>query len=91
MKLLDALRREHETIESVARALVAFASRERAEPADAERFLRFFRVYAGRFHHGREEEVRFRALVRETGVAEDSGPLRSLLEDHRAPATTVAR
>ena len=89
MKLLDALRREHGIIESVAGALLAFASREDRDPADAVRFERFFRLYAGRFHHGREEQALFRALVDETGVSEDSGPMRSLLADHRALTTTV--
>ena len=83
MKLLDALRREHDTIEAVAGALVTFASSPAPDAADAERFVRFFRLYAGRFHHAREEHVLFRALVQETDVPEDSGPIRTLFGDHR--------
>lgn len=83
MEFLDALRREHTVIESVALALVAFAARPGGSTDDGERFLRFFRLYAGRFHHGREEDVLFPALVRETEVPGDRGPLRALLGDHR--------
>jgi hemerythrin-like domain-containing protein len=91
MKLLDDLRREHETIEAVASAFVAFASRPSSAgaAADGELFLRFFRVFAGRYHHGREEQVLFPALVRETAVPADRGPLRALLDDHRAMASDV--
>ncbi|HSQ64140.1 MAG TPA: hemerythrin domain-containing protein [Polyangiaceae bacterium] len=91
MELLDTLKREHETIEPVARALVAFAARvdEGADRADGERFLRFFRLYAGRFHHAREEEVLFPALVRETEVPADRGPIHALMGDHRQMAAAL--
>jgi hemerythrin-like domain-containing protein len=92
MKLLEDLRREHETIEAVASAFVAFAALRAGtgeDPADEACFLRFFRLYAGRFHHGREEEVLFAALVRETDAPQHRGPLRALLEDHQEMAVVL--
>jgi hemerythrin-like domain-containing protein len=90
MKLLEDLGREHETIESVAKAFVAFAAQRDVEHAAEEtRFLRFFRLYAGRFHHGREEDVLFDALVRRTEAPARAGPIQALLDDHRDIATLL--
>lgn len=85
MELLDSLRREHETIEAVASALVGFAkarSRSEGDPADLARFVRFFETFAGEFHHGREERVLFPALVEQTEAPADRGPIATLLADH---------
>jgi hemerythrin-like domain-containing protein len=85
MELLEALRREHALIEPVVSALVGFA-RARAngegDPADLPRFTRFFETFAGKYHHAREEDVLFRALVEHTEVPRESGPMTSLLADH---------
>lgn len=85
VELLEALRREHETIEAVASALVGFAkarSRSEGDPADLARFVRFFEAFADAYHHGREEGVLFPALVEQTEVPKDRGPIASLLADH---------
>jgi len=87
VKLLESLEAEHGTIERVVGSFVTFAARCSAGTAsmvDAEGYLRFFRLYAGRYHHAREDGVLFPALVRETGVPEDRGPIAVLLGDHRA-------
>lgn len=86
MKLLDDLEAEHRAIERVVGSLVTFASRPSsgATSADAEAYLRFFRLYAGRYHHAREDGVLFPALVRETEAPLDRGPIAVLLADHRA-------
>ena len=87
MKLIADLVAEHGTIERVVGSLVTFAARGRAGAglaADAAGYLRFVRLYAGRFHHAREDGVLFPALVRETGVPGDRGPIAVLLADHRA-------
>ncbi len=88
MKLLDALYAEHELIERAVGSLVTFAGRVATidlanATAEAERYLRFFRLFAGRYHHGREDGVLFPALVAETGVPADRGPIAVLLADHR--------
>ncbi len=85
MRLLDSLRSDHEAIEAVALAFVTFVTAGPGgdEPADAAAFLRFFRLFAGRFHHGREEAVLLPALVRETEAAADRGPIPALVGQHR--------
>ena len=86
MGLIDQLRAEHDLIEDVAGALRSFArARLRVEgsPADGAEFLRFFRLYAGAFHHEREEGVLFVALQRELELPGDRGPLAALTADHR--------
>ncbi len=87
MKFLDAIAAEHRLIDAVAGALRAWAEAaggDGAEPADGERFVRFFRDFAGGFHHAREEGVLFPALVREAELRADAGPLAALTAQHRA-------
>lgn len=86
MHLLDELRAEHELIERAVGSLQAFAADAARTAADGEAFLKFFRLYAGRFHHAREEDTLFPALVRETGAPADRGPLKVVLEAHHAMA-----
>lgn len=81
MKLLLDLRAEHELIESVVGSLAAFAAAP-GEPRDGAGYARFFRLYADRYHHAREEGVLFPALG-ETEVPLDRGPIAVLLADHR--------
>ncbi|HEX7600030.1 MAG TPA: hemerythrin domain-containing protein [Polyangiaceae bacterium] len=86
MKLLDALEAEHAVIERVLGSFVTFAARcaeGTAKASDAHDYLAFFRLFAGRYHHAREDGILFPALV-ETGVPGDRGPIAILLADHRA-------
>jgi hemerythrin-like domain-containing protein len=83
--LLESLTSEHVVIEQVALAFVAYTRALAAHDAlgaDAARFLRFFRLFAGQYHHAREEHVLFRALVDECGVPPERGPIAALLGDH---------
>lgn len=93
MQLLDALREEHALIEKVVLSLGTFAgklARGETTAADGEAYARFFRLYVGRFHHGREEDVLFPALARETEAPVDRGPIHVMLEDHHAMAALQA-
>lgn len=85
MQLLDDLRGEHVLIERVVGSLRTFASGPARDPEDGAAYLRFFRLYAGRYHHAREEEVLFPALAA-TEVPADRGPLKVLLDAHQAMA-----
>lgn len=92
MKLLADLRSEHALIERVVGALQEFAALRAsgsADPPDGEAFLRFFRLYAGRFHHAREEAVLFRALVEETEAPADRGPVATLTAQHHIMAAIL--
>ena len=92
MKLLDELRAEHELIESVVGSMATFAEAHRRGEVHRDAldgYLRFFDLFAGHFHHGREERVLFAALVRETEVPADRGPIAVMLAEHQAMATLL--
>jgi hemerythrin-like domain-containing protein len=92
MHLIDELLAEHELIDRVVGSLRAFVQlRQRGEgdPADGARFMRFFRLYAGHFHHAREEDTLFVALVREAELPADRGPIAALLGDHARMAEVL--
>lgn len=94
MRLLDELEDEHLLIDHVLGSLRAYVARRlRGEGSldDAARFLRFFRVYAGAFHHEREEAVLFRALVQQAELPADRGPVAAFTAQHRAMAVTLDR
>jgi len=85
MQLLDDLQREHERIERVLGAFRTWADRfvsGQAPHGDLDSFLAFFQLYAGAFHHEREEEILFPALTGEAQLPGDRGPLAVLLDDH---------
>jgi hemerythrin-like domain-containing protein len=88
MGLLDELRSEHLLIEKMVGSLRTYAAQGAGDGADGAAFLRFFRLYAGRFHHAREEEVLFPALVA-AEVPADRGPLKVLLDAHHAMASLL--
>ena len=81
MKLLDAFAGEHRLIEKVAGALYRWAE-EGGDPADAARFARFFDVYSGGFHHGREDGILLPALVEHLEVPGDRGPIAIVRGEH---------
>jgi len=88
MRLLDDLRAEHVLIERVVGALRTFVARRVVDPsapnAEGDAFIRFFRLYAHRFHHAREEDVLLRVLVERTEAPAERGPVRIIRDDHRA-------
>jgi hemerythrin-like domain-containing protein len=84
MILLDELHAEHEVIERVAGALLTYANEPGAgrSAEDGAAFLRFFRLYAGHFHHAREEDILFAALRDRAGLPADRGPIATMIADH---------
>jgi hemerythrin-like domain-containing protein len=100
MLLLDELRADHVRIDRALGALrtyVAHRLRGDAPPAsarsDGARFVRFFRVFADRFHHSREEGVLFPALLEHLEIPGDRGPIAAITQDHvelRAMLSTLA-
>lgn len=92
MQLLDDLRREHDRIDAVLGSLRTWADQLAAGDAplaDRDAFLTFFSVYAGTFHHEREEELLLPALARHAGLASDHGPIAVILADHAAMAALL--
>jgi len=86
MQLIEDLRAEHDLIEQVLGSLRTFVTArltEGGDPADGPRFMAFFRRYAGDFHHAKEEDILFRALVEKAELPADRGPLGALTGEHR--------
>lgn len=86
MRLLEELRAEHELIDRVAGSLRSFAAaRTSGEggPDDGAAFRRFFRLWAGAWHHAREEETLFPALAAKTELSPVHGPIAAFVEQHR--------
>lgn len=93
MLLIDELRREHDLIEAVAGSLRTYAAERaagRARQDDGPRFIEFLTVYAGHFHHAREEDTLFAALVARAGLP-PHGPIAVLLDDHARLAALLDR
>lgn len=92
MALIDDLRQEHARIEQGLGALRTYlhgpAPLDAAVGAD---FATFLTLYAGHFHHAREEEVLFPALVAECALPGDRGPMAVLRREHRELAALLAQ
>ena len=92
VNLLDELRAEHVRIERLVGSLRTFADRfvaGAAPAADGLEILRCLRVYAGGFHHDREELILFPALENEASLPK-RGPIQALLDDHHVTAELLA-
>lgn len=85
MRLLEELQAEHALIERAAGSLRTWAeafAAGRAPADDGRAYLRFFRLWAGDFHHAREEAVLLPALTSVVGLPGDRGPVAVILKDH---------
>jgi len=92
MPLLEEFAVEHRLVDRVAGSLVRFAERavgDATSASDVADFVHFFRVYVAGFHHEREEQVLFPALVEHAEVPGDHGPLAVMEADHREAAALV--
>ena len=92
MRLLEELRAEHVLIDRVAGSLRSFAAaRARGEggPADGAAFRRFFRLWAGAWHHAREEETLFPALAAKAELSPAHGPIAAFVEQHHEMANVL--
>src|SRR5512142_642794 len=86
MQILDDLRREHELIERVALSFRSFSRSTDATAVAARDFLDFFELYAGSWHHDREERVLFPALTDQLSLPADRGPIDVFTHDHETAA-----
>jgi hemerythrin-like domain-containing protein len=93
MRLIDDLVAEHELIDRVVGSLRTYVDlrvRGEGDPADGPRFVRFLRLYAGDFHHAREEHTLFVALQQHAGLPA-TGPVAMLRDDHARLASVLDR
>ena len=86
-KCVELMVQEHEVILGVLASLQALAEKLRtgSEVArqDVADFGRFFRDFADKCHHGKEEDRLFVKMV-QAGFAQDSGPIAVMLSEHEA-------
>lgn len=92
MQILAEFSEEHQLVNRASGALVRFAEmaiKGETTDRDVADFVQFLRVYVGGYHHEREEQVLFPALVDRAEVPGDRGPIPVMLADHRASAAMV--
>jgi hemerythrin-like domain-containing protein len=92
MRLLEEFADEHRLVDRLAGSLIRFAERAghgAANASDVSDFVHFFRVFVAGFHHQREEQILFPALVNHAEVPGDRGPLAVIEADHREAAGLV--
>ncbi len=85
MDAVETLMNEHRAIERVLDALVAFAEdavrRGTTEKEELARFVTFVREFADAGHHGKEEDILFKAMV-DSGFPRNGGPIAVMLHEH---------
>lgn len=86
MKPIGPLMREHRLIERLLalleRELSAIEAGKEADPIFIDTAVDFFRTYADRTHHGKEEEIYFRDLAGRDMAAEHRRVMEELIEEH---------
>jgi hemerythrin-like domain-containing protein len=84
---IDVLMHEHRMIERVLEALHVCARRAgQGGPVDrtsVREFAEFFRNFADKCHHGKEEDQLFASMVRH-GFPQERGPIAVMLAEHTA-------
>ena len=92
MRLLEEMAEEHRLVDRVSGSLIRFAEmalKIETTDRDVADFVQFLSVYVGGYHHEREEQVLFPALVERAEVPGERGPIPVMLADHRASAAMV--
>jgi hemerythrin-like domain-containing protein/rubredoxin len=94
MEPIGLLMREHRTIEKMVDALRIELSKERAEKTVNFPFLDtaidFFKTYADRCHHGKEEDILFRDLSKKPLSEEHDKMMNILIQEHIYGRKTVS-
>jgi len=85
MRAIEMLMHEHRIIEKVMNALDRYtekvAAGEDVPIADASSFAGFFREFADRCHHGKEENILFERMAA-SGFSKEAGPLAVMYHEH---------
>jgi hemerythrin-like domain-containing protein len=92
-KAIDVLMTEHRLIERVLGSLESFgAAVEGGLPVErsiVSDYAGFFRGYADRYHHGKEEDILFKRMI-DRGFPTETGPLAVMLHEHEQGRARVA-
>jgi len=83
---IGPLMREHRLIERMLKVVegrtAEFRASQQGDPVLVERVVEFFRNYADRCHHGKEEDILFRQLAERDLTPELRAIMEGLLRDH---------
>lgn len=94
MKPIGPLMWEHRLIEQIVPLLEAQARAIEveacADPAFVETAVDFFRTYADRTHHGKEEDILFRALESRSLSPDHARIMAELADEHRVARAAVS-
>jgi hemerythrin-like domain-containing protein len=93
MDAIEILMNEHRLIERVCDALEGFADAAARRTGDDKeelaRFVTFISRYADGYHHGKEEDILFAAMV-DAGFSREVGPVAVMLVEHDRGRACVA-
>jgi hemerythrin-like domain-containing protein len=94
MEPIGPLMKEHRLIEKVVdvvrQSLAVMRETGRVDLEVERAIVDFFRVYADRLHHGKEEDILFRALEKKSISAEHRKTMERLVEDHKRGRKLIA-
>lgn len=93
MEPTEVLMNEHRLIEKALDALEAWAAKLGADndtddKAELTKFISFIRGFADAYHHGKEEDILFVAMV-DHGFPREAGPIAVMLHEHNLGRTLV--
>lgn len=93
MKPIGSLMWEHRLIEQIVplirKEIDRIENERMSDIAFIETAVDFFRTYADRTHHGKEEDILFRDLMKKTLSADHTRIMRELTAEHMVARTTV--
>lgn len=95
MKPIGPLMIEHRLIERMVRVIGGeirgVAERRKIDPVFVDACVDFFRTYADRTHHGKEEDILFRDLSRKKLTTEHKKTMDELAEEHVYARSVVGK
>lgn len=90
---VDILVNEHrliiQAVEGIKKKISETQTNQSVNPNDITVIVDFFRTYADRFHHGKEEGILFRALSQKRLKADDDKTMKDLMQEHAFARRTV--
>jgi hemerythrin-like domain-containing protein len=81
----EQLKEEHQGItlmlKILERVCAKMETKGKVDPAHLERIVEFFRVFADKCHHGKEEDLLFPEMEK-AGIPKENGPIGVMLTEH---------
>jgi len=94
MKPTEILIKEHSAILVMLEILKAVSTRlenkEHVDPEHLSQIVEFIQVFADKCHHGKEENLLFKSMVK-AGVPQEGGPITVMLSEHEMGRNFVGK